>query len=413
MYPIYDAIIIGAGPAGMMAAIRAAGRGRKVFLLEKMPSAGRKLLLSGKSRCNLTNAGGIDKFLKKFSPSGNFLRNAFARFFNDELCRFFEESGCKLKTERGERIFPASDRAEDVLNVLLSRLKGAGVEIKYGEEAVDILPGDFFCCQTRRGNGQGEYFAQKIAICTGGLSYPVTGSTGFGFKVASKTGHTVIPPRPGLVAVVAKSEMPALLAGLSLENIKCSVICGNKIIDSRFGDMLFTHFGLSGPVMLDLSGAIYDLIERGGKAFVSISLKPAIDEKKLNARLQREFQSEPNKMLKSVFEKLLPKRFVMEFLNYCRIDAAKRANQITKPERKKLINCLFDFRLQITGTKSIRHAIITRGGVSTKQINPKTMESKIVKGLYFAGEVIDVDAKTGGYNMQAAFSTGYVCGENL
>lgn len=433
----YDAIIIGAGPAGMMAAITAAQRGRKILLLEKMPQAGVKLLISGKGRCNLTNAGGIDKFLKKFSASGIFLRNAFARFFNDDLCAFFQEAGCKLKTERGERVFPASDSSRDILNVLTKRLKENRVEIKYDKEVKDVVldsatswprsnnKNHYSSSEPERSEGESRsiksviisdgnrYSAPKIVLATGGLSYPATGSTGFGLRIAQKLGHTVVAPKPGLVPVVTMSDMPGKLAGLSLENIKCSVIVDGKLIDERLGDMLFTHFGLSGPVILDLSADIYDLVESGKEVFVSINLKPGLDEKRLNARLQREFMAHPSKSLKNIFIELLPQRLISEFLKYCRIEETKRANQITKEERAELVRRLFDFRFQISGTKPIKDAIITRGGVSTKQINPKTMESKLVKGLYFAGELIDVDAKTGGYNLQAAFSTGYVCGENL
>jgi len=408
---IFDAIIIGAGPAGMMAAIRAADRGRKVLLLEKMPGPGSKLLISGKGRCNLTNAGSIDKFLKKFSESGVFLRNAFARFFNDDLCAFFEQSGCKLKTERGERVFPASDKSVDILNALVRLLKEKGVEVRYNKEVIDImLENDTKHVYTK---GGAEYAAPKVVISTGGLSYPGTGSTGFGFKVAQKAGHKINAPRPALVPVLTKSGLPSRLMGLSLENVKCSVISGGKVIEEKLGDMLFAHFGLTGPIVLDLSAAVYDQLQLKKHVFISINLKPGLDKNKLDQRLIREFKENPNKALKNIFGELLPQRLIGEFLKYCGLDGQKKANQITKSEREKMLESLFDFRLEITGTKSVRDAIITRGGVLTKEINPKTMESRKVRGLYFAGEVIDVDAKTGGYNMQAAFSTGFVCGENL
>lgn len=407
----YEAIIIGAGPAGMMAAITAAKGGRRVLLLEKMPDAGRKLLISGKGRCNLTNAGSIDKFLEKFSASGVFLRNAFAKFFNDDLCRFFEQAGCALKTERGERIFPASEDSRDILNVLKKLLKQNKVELKYDEPVKDVsLREDAI---KRVLTKSSEYFAPKVAICTGGLSYPGTGSTGFGLDLAKKFGHSIIAPKPGLVGLITKSDMPGRISGLSLENVRASIICDKKVIESRFGDMLFTHFGLSGPIILDLSAAVYDLLAAGKTVFVSINLKPALDAKKLDGRLVREFLIRPGVALKNIFTELLPRRLVEEFLEYCGCDTAKKANQVTKQERKTFVDRLFDFRFQIIRTRSIKDAIITRGGVATKEINPQTMESRIVGGLYFAGEVIDVDAKTGGYNMQAAFSTGFVCGENL
>jgi len=407
----YDAIIIGAGPAGMMAAMTAAGHGRKVLLLEKMPHAGRKLLISGKGRCNLTNAGSVDKFLKKFSDSGVFLRNTFAIFFNDNLCDFFESAGCKLKTERGERVFPQSDKSVDILNVLTGRLAESGVEIKYNKEVVDIISGNGI--KTVILKDASRFFALKVVIATGGLSYPGTGSTGSGFKLAGKLRHTVINPKPGLVPVITKSGVPKKLTGVSLENVKCAVISDNKVIEDRLGDMLFTHFGLSGPIILDLSATIFDLMKSGKRVFISINLKPGLDEKKLDARLQREFNAHPSRALKNIFTELLPQKLVTEFLKYCGINELKKANQVTKEERKKLMGGLFDFRFEIAGTKPIEDAIITRGGVFTKEIDPKTMESKIVEGIYFAGEIIDVDAKTGGYNMQAAFSTGFVCGMNI
>lgn len=407
----YDAIIIGAGPAGMMAAITAAKRGRRVLLLEKMPSVGNKLLISGKGRCNLTNAGSIDKFLEKFSRSGVFLRNAFARFFNDDLCRFFEEAGCPVKTERGARVFPVSDSSSSVLDALKRLLKHNKVEVKCDEPVKDILLLQDGAKRVLTKNK--EYFSPKVVIATGGLSYPGTGSTGFGFETAKKFGHTVVAPRPGLIGLITNSDMPARLSGLSLENVKCSVICDRKTTDSRFGDMMFTHFGLSGPVILDLSAAVYDLIEKGKTVFISVNLKPALDAKTLDARLKREFLEQPGKSLKNILLELLPSKLASEFSGYCGLNPLKKANQITKDERRKLLSCLFDLRFQIIKTKPLKDAIITRGGVSTNQINPKTMESRIVGGLYFCGEVIDVDAKTGGYNMQAAFSTGFACGENL
>ena len=409
---LYDAVIIGAGPAGIMAAITASRRNRRVILLEKMPSVARKLLISGKGRCNLTNSGNIDKFLEKFSPSGVFLRNAFSRFFNDDLIAFFEESSCPLKTERGGRVFPLSDSSADILNALKQHLEKNNVKIARDEEVVDIYIEKYGikCVAAKSGR---KYYAMSVAVCTGGLFYPLTGSTGFGFSMAKNMGHNVIAASPGLVGVVVKSVMPRNLEGLSLENVSCAVHTGGKIIDSRQGDMIFTYSGLSGPVILDLSGLIYDLLQKDKQVFVSINLKPGLDIKKLDARLQREFLEQPLKILKNILIQLLPARLVPEFLKYCALNPAKKANQITKDERKKLMESLFDFRFEIVRTGPIKDAIITRGGVSTRQINPKTMESRVIKGVYFAGEVIDVDAKTGGYNMQAAFSTGYVCGENL
>ncbi|MCM8780100.1 MAG: NAD(P)/FAD-dependent oxidoreductase [Candidatus Omnitrophica bacterium] len=407
---IYDAIVIGAGPSGLICAGRAAERGLKVLLLEKNAACGRKLLISGKGRCNFTNAGDIDKFLAEFSKSGIFLRNAFSRFFNKELCAFFEKRGVKVKIERGGRIFPASDRAKDILSALIGYIKANKVILKLNAAARDISAKEgYFLVETE----EGKYFANKVVVATGGLSYPETGSEGFGFKIAQKFGHNVIEPKPGLVGLVIREDIPRRLQGLSLENVEVSLLSENKTCEKRFGDMLFTHYGLCGPIILDLSNQAVDLLRQGRSVSVSIDLKPALDFVKLDSRLLREFNSCPNKTLKNIFVELLPRKFIIEFLKYCNIDGNIKANQVTKEMRQRLIKSLFDFKLSIIKARPIEEAIVTRGGVDTKEINPQTMESRIIKNLYFIGELIDVDAKTGGYNLQAAFSTGYVCADNL
>ena len=394
----------------MLCAGRAAERTRKVLLLEKNSSAGKKLLISGKGRCNLTNAGSVDKFLEEFSNTGVFLHNAFSRFFNKELCAFFEKQGVRLKTERGGRVFPESDHSQDILAALSKYNKINHAELKLNTAVKDILPGDELTQVVTSGRA---YYAKKVVISTGGLSYPETGCDGFGFSMAKKLGHKVIKPRPGLVGLVTRGDTAKRLQGLSLENVEVTLLAQEKIYEKIFGDMLFTHYGLSGPIILDLSNTAYDLLKEGKKVCVSINLKPALNLEKLDRRLLREFNAGPNKTLKNIFVELLPRRFIMEFLKYCQINQAVKANQTTKEMRQRLIKGLFDFRFTIIKTLPIAEAIVTRGGVDTKEINPKTMESRLVKNLYFCGEVIDVDAKTGGYNMQAAFSTGYVCGENL
>ncbi|MDD5610077.1 MAG: NAD(P)/FAD-dependent oxidoreductase [Candidatus Omnitrophica bacterium] len=407
---IYDAVIIGAGPSGIICAGRAAERGRKVLLLEKKSSLAKKLLISGKGRCNLTNAGNIDKFLTEFSPSGIFLRNVFNRFFNKELCNLFEKLGVVLKTERGGRIFPRSDKAGDILGALEKYLKINHVSVKTGEEVENIVTsGASIEVLTSRA----KYYAKKMVIATGGLSYPETGCTGFGFKLAEKLGHKIIEPRPGLVGLVVKEDAAKKLQGLSLENVEVTLLAQGKIYEKIFGDMLFTHYGISGPIVLDLSNKVCDLIKEGKETCVSINLKPALNFQKLDSRLLREFSASPNKTVKNIFVTLLPQRLIIEFLKRSGVDANLKANQVSKETRRELVKNLFDFRFHISKVRPIEEAIVTRGGVNTKEINPKTMESRLVKNLYFCGEVIDVDAKTGGYNMQAAFSTGYVCGENL
>ncbi|MGB2706224.1 MAG: NAD(P)/FAD-dependent oxidoreductase [Candidatus Omnitrophota bacterium] len=408
----FDAIIIGAGPAGMMAAIRTAERKRKVLLIERNDSPGKKLLISGKGRCNLTNSCDIGDFLVEFSQSRDFLRNAFARFFNTDLMSFFERSRLKLKTERGGRVFPRSDRSGDVLNILKAKLKNRNIKVLLSERARDIIISGKKIEGVLTYSGK-RFLAAHIAVTTGGISYPATGSTGDGYRIAEKLGHKIIPLKPALSPILVKETFIKDWQGISLRNVRLTLLAGGKKIDERFGEMLFTHFGLSGPAVLDISAPLYDALKLKNNVEISINFKPALDHKKLNARLLREFKANPGKSVKNIFKNLLPRGIIKRFLEYCGIDENKKPSQITTEERKRTITGLFNLRLTIRGVMPAKDGIVTRGGVNTKEINPKTMESKIVKGLFFAGEVIDVDAGTGGYNMQAAFSTGWVCGDNI
>ena len=408
----YDAIVIGAGPAGMMAAIRAAEKKRSILLIERNDTLGKKLLISGKGRCNLTNSCDIEDFLEKFSRSRNFLRNSFAKFFNTDLISFFEDAGVRLKTERGGRVFPASDRSSDILSALKSKLKNKNIEVLTGVRVREIRIKNKKIEGVRTYSGK-LFTAPHIAVTTGGLSYPTTGSTGDGYKMAPKLGHVVIPTKPALSPILIKESFIKNWKGISLKNVRLTLFAGGKKIDERFGEMLFTHFGLSGPVILDMSAAVYDALKLGNTTEISINFKPALDHKKLDARLLREFKASSGKAIKNIFKNLLPQGIIEQFLEYCRTDGNKSANQVTTEERKRLIKGLFDLRLTVSGVMPVEDGIVTRGGVDTKEINPKTMESRLVKGLFFAGEVIDIDAKTGGYNMQAAFSTGWVCGDNI
>ena len=415
----FDAIIIGAGPAGMMAAIRAAERNRKILLIERNDTPGRKLLISGKGRCNLTNrpdsqtdTGEIKDFLDKFSESRDFLRNAFARFFNADLMSFFEDTGLALKTERGNRVFPVSDKSGDVLNVLKSKLQNTNIKFSSGERVKEIIITDKEIKGVLTYSGK-RFLAPHIAIATGGLSYPETGSTGDGYMLAEKLGHKIVPLKPALSPIIIKDDFIKDWQGIALKNVRLALVVNGKVTDERFGEMLFTHFGLSGPIVLDISADVYDALIPKNKVELSINFKPALAYKILDARLLREFKENSGKSIKNILRHLLLQGIIIRFLEYCGVDGDKNASQITSEERKKLIEGLFDLRLTVEGVMPIKDSIVTRGGVNTKEINPKTMESRLVKGLFFAGEVIDIDAKTGGYNMQAAFSTGWVCGENI
>jgi len=395
-----------------MAAIRAGERNRKILLVERNRAPGKKLLISGKGRCNLTNSCDIEDFLGKFSPSGEFLRNAFAKFFNTDLMSFFENSRLKLKRERGGRVFPETDKSGDVLNVLKAKLKNKNIKILSGERARGIIIKD----KKIEGiltHSDKRFLAAHIAIATGSLSYPGTGSTGDGYKIARNLGHKIMPLSPALLPILIKEKFIRDWQGISLKNVRLTLFAGGKKIDERFGEMLFTHFGLSGPLALDMSADLSDALKLKSDVTVSVNFKPALDHKKLDARLLREFKANPRKSIKNIFTNLLPRGIVRRFLEYCGVSGDKVAGQATAQERKRLINGLFDFRLTVKGVAPIADGIVTRGGVNTKEINPKTMESRLVKGLFFAGEIIDVDAKTGGYNLQAAFSTGWVCGDNL
>ena len=408
----FDAIIIGAGPAGMMAAIRAAERKRKTLLIERNDTPGKKLLISGKGRCNLTNSCDIEDFLEKFSESRNFLRNAFAKFFNTDLMSFFEDAGLKLKIERGGRVFPESDSSGDVFNVLKSKLKNKYIKVLLGERVREIIIKDKKIEGILTYSGK-RFLTGRIAITTGGLSYPGTGSTGDGYRLAENLGHESIPLRPALSPIIIKERFIKDWQGISLKNVRLTLFAGSKSIDERFGEMLFTHFGLSGPSVLDISASTHDALKLKNDVTIGINFKPALDHKKLDARLLREFSVNPGKSIKNIFKNLLPQGIIRRFLEYCSIDGDKISSQITAEERKRLIKGLFDLRLTVKGVMPVKDGIVTRGGVNTNQIFPKTMESRLVKGLFFAGEVIDVDAKTGGYNMQAAFSTGRICGDSI
>jgi predicted Rossmann fold flavoprotein len=405
----FDIIVIGAGASGMMAAGRAAQCGARVLLLEKMPRVGLKLGITGKGRCNLTNQGDLTTFLESYFPDGRFLRNGFARFFNQDLIDFFEHRGLPLVVERGGRVFPQSNRALDVVSALLGYLKEYSVSLIKDHSVKEIV------IQDGRIKGvitsHGRFEAPGVILATGGASYPQTGSVGDGYRLAHKAGHSIVPLRPFLIPLTTKEPWVRELQGLSLKNVSASVYVKGRKIRSEFGEMLFTHFGISGPIILTLSGPVVDVLPQG-EVTIALNLKPALSEDQLDERLKRELKTHHLKGLQGILKFLLPNSLIPIFLALTHLPGDKKGHQITAEERHRLKNLLTDFRLTVTGTRPLEEAIITAGGVSLKEVNPKTFESKLVSGLFFAGEVLDIQGKTGGYNLQAAFSTGWVAGES-
>lgn len=406
----YDAIVIGGGAAGMMAAVTAGRIGRRVLLLEQNSVLGKKLKITGKGRCNVTNACDNDTLMKNIPGNSRFLFSAFSQFSAQDTMSFFEDLGVPLKIERGNRVFPVSDRAEDVISAFYKALRDADVTISESR-ALKIITED----GTARGvlTGDGEYYSESVLIATGGKSYPQTGSTGDGYRLASECGHTVTSIRPSLVPLITKESYCRDMMGLSLKNVTLSLYDtkDNKLLYSELGEMLFTHFGVSGPLVLSASAHIRDMAD--GRYRMEIDLKPALDDERLDLRIQRDFSENINKDYFNSLRKLLPAKMIPVAVKLSGIPPEIKVNQITKQQRRKLLDVLKHFPLTIKDFRPVEEAIVTSGGVSVREISPKTMESKLINGLYFAGEVIDVDAYTGGFNLQIAFSTGYAAGMNL
>ena len=438
-------IVIGGGPAGLVSAISAATENNEVIVLEKMKEPGRKLLITGKGRCNITSSLPMEDFIKNIPGNGKFLYSAFNNFTNEDIIKLLKEQGVNVKIERGQRIFPVSDKAIDVRDALINKAKKLGVKIitnakveniitKKNEqvyiannsaeniekniEEKDTVEGVEFLL-----NGKKEYIkCNKVILATGGKSYPGTGSTGDGYEIAKKLGHTITKIVPSLVPLEAKEdslEVCKKLQGLSLKNVNVKFMDTekNKVIYEDFGEMLFTHLGLSGPTILSGSAHLlrYKNLEellKSGKIKIIIDIKPALSIEKLDERILRDFSTEKNKMFKNSLDALLPKKMIDTIIELSNINPNKKVNEITKKERENLVNLLKKFAITIKGFRPIEEAIVTAGGVTIKEINPKTMESKIINGLYFAGEIIDVDAYTGGFNLQIAYSTGYTAGRN-
>ena len=403
-------IVIGAGPAGLMAAITAARTGADVLVLEKKDRPGRKLAITGKGRCNVSNAAPLREALDHFFPKGKFLYQAFAQFFTLDLIRFFEEQGVPLKTERGGRMFPESDRAADIIQALVAAAKKAGVIIRTSTTVQGLMVEQDRCVGVVTEKGE-RLSAEKVILTTGGASYPATGSTGDGYRLAGQVGHTIVPIRPALIPLLTAGDTAERLQGLSLKNAQVTVWVNNKKATSLFGEMLFTHFGVSGPLILTLSSLIVDALAEKKSVMISIDLKPALDPKQLDTRLLRDIDHFGKRQSKTLFKGLLPASLIPVCLDVTGIDPSLPANQITAGQRKKLRIWLKDFQLEITGHRPLREAIITAGGVSLKEIDPRSMESKLCPGLFFAGEVLDIQADTGGFNLQAAFSTGWMAGK--
>lgn len=413
-------IIVGGGASGMMAAIAAADAGHKVTLLEKNEKLGKKLFITGKGRCNVTNAADMDVLFDNVCTNAKFLYSAFYQFDNKAVMNLLEKSGCPLKIERGDRVFPVSDHSSDVIAAFQRELKKRNVEVLLHtevkrlllEEAVDETS-DLPRCIGVELTDHRKLPADACILCTGGISYPSTGSTGDGHRFAEETGHKLVECKPALVPLETAESWCRDLMGLSLRNVSLRMCCGKKELYSGFGEMLFTHFGVSGPLILSASSFYSKQKKEKGPTKLLIDLKPALTPEQLDKRILRDFDENKNKQFKNALGELFPTKLIPVMITLSGIDPDKKVNEITREERKTFSELIKNLPLTVTGTRSFAEAIITQGGVSVKDVNPSTMESKKVKGLYFAGEVLDLDAMTGGFNLQIAWSTGYLAGSSV
>ncbi|MFQ9297587.1 MAG: NAD(P)/FAD-dependent oxidoreductase [Clostridia bacterium] len=413
-------VVIGGGPAGMMAAITSAENGNEVILLEKNKGLGKKLLITGKGRCNITSSLPMEDFIKNTPGNGMFLYSAYNKFTNQDIISFLKKQGLDVKEERGNRIFPVTDKSQDVLNCFEKKLKSLkNVKIMYEMPVSEILVNEEKIVTGVKCKNGAIIKADKVILATGGKSYPLTGSTGDGYEMAKKLGHTITKIKPSLVPLETyEQDLHQSLQGLSLRNVKIKMIdtCKNKTIYEDFGEMLFTHFGVSGPVILSGSAHLVrykniDELLKNKKIKLLIDLKPALTEEKLNDRILRDFEDFKNKNFKNSLDKLLPQKLIPVIIERSGINPDKQVNSITKQERTQIVKLLKEFGVTIKNFRRIEDGIITAGGISIKEVNPKTMESKLILGLYFAGEILDVDSYTGGFNLQIAYSTGFVAGE--
>lgn len=406
-----QAVVIGGGAAGMMAAAVAAENGRSVILLEKNEKLGKKLYITGKGRCNVTNACGRDKFFENIVSNPKFLYSAFSTFDNKRLEMFLENNGCHLKEERGERVFPASDHASDVTAAFERFFKKSGVQVRLHCKVREIETDGDRIIGVILEDGR-AIPAECVIVATGGLSYPVTGSTGDGHRMAQALGHKVTDCAPALVALETEEDWCKKLQGLSLKNVSLTMSCGKKKLYQGFGEMLFTHYGVSGPLVLSAS-SFYGKKKGTEAVSLTIDLKPALSEEQLDKRILRDFEENRNRQFKNALGGLYPAKLISVMIERSGIDPEKKVHEVTKQERRRLAELTKAFTLQVRGKRGFEEAVITQGGVSVKEVNPSTMESKLVRGLYFAGEVLDLDGLTGGFNLQIAWSTGYLAGSSI
>jgi len=404
-------LVVGGGPAGMMAAIQAAKQGNAVTLLEQNEKLGKKLFITGKGRCNVTNDCDVTELFDSVVSNKKFLYSAFYSFSNQDVKDFFEEQGLRLKVERGRRVFPASDKSSDVIKALGNALKKLEVKIRLRTRVDKVLTENDIVCGVRLSDGE-CLNADKVILATGGVSYKSTGSDGSGLVMAEKLGHQVTKLRPGLVGMCTKEAWVRDMQGLTLKNVAVSIgkKQGKKPLYEDFGELLFTHYGVSGPMILSASSRLGDELEKED-LYIKIDLKPALSKEQLDSRILRDFEERKNADLSNAMVHLLPKSMIPVMLHVCGLDPAKKVNEVTRGEREQLVKGMKEFPLTINGLRDIQEAIITRGGVTVKEVDPSTMESKIVKNLYLAGEMLDLDALTGGYNLQIAWSTGYLAGQ--
>ena len=418
-------VVIGGGPAGMMAAISASQNNNEVWLLEKNNKLGKKLLITGKGRCNITSSLDMKNFISNVPGNGKFLYSAFDNYTNIDIINFLKKHGVNVKEERGNRIFPTSDKSVDVLSAFEKELKNKNIKIKFNAKVTDIETKDneVKYVKYEEEGKQKSIEVDKVILATGGKTYPQTGSTGDGYEMAKRLGHTITEIKPSLVPLTTSGvslELCKEMQGLSLKNVSIKIMdtSKNKLIYEDFGEMLFTHFGISGPTILSASAHLIrykniDSLLKEQKIKLIIDLKPALSLEKLDARVQRDFLDNKNKEFKNSLNNLLPQKLISPIIQLSEIDGNEKVNEITKEKRLRLVKLLKNFTIAITGFRPLEEGIVTSGGISIKEINPKTMESKLVKGLFFAGEIIDVDAYTGGFNLQIAYSTGYTAGSEI